>query len=152
MPIRLWIDRKERIRRSKAFGVVTDRDFIDVYGGMARDTLCDPTLDHLADFSDVERSEVTAAGLLETARIMARRIDPGLAWAEARSKVAMIATSDAVFDMLRMYQRYREADEPRVSFLICRTMDEARGWLGLPVRPEPALNDVVSVGGERHLS
>jgi hypothetical protein len=102
---------------------------------MALDSLCDPTLDHLADFSEVQRFDVTSAGLQSTARIMARRIDPGLAWAEARSKAAMVAPSDAVYGMLRMYQSYREADSARVSFCVCRTMAEARGWLGLAEEP-----------------
>lgn len=135
MPIRVWVDRQRRLRRSTASGVVTDRDFIDAYGEMALDSLCDPTLDHLADFRGVERLEVTTAGLQSTARIMARRIDPGLMWAEMRSKVAMVAPCDVVYGMLRIYQSYREADNSRVAFCICRTMEEARSWLGLEEEP-----------------
>lgn len=138
MPIRMWVDRAKHLRCSTASGVITDRDFLDAYGGMALDPMNDPTLDHLADFSYVERLEVTSTALQSTARIMARRIDPGLAWAERRSKVAVVAPSDAVYGMLRMYQSYREADKSRVSICICRTMDEAREWLGLAEEPADA--------------
>src|SRR5688500_6238618 len=104
MPIRTWVERAPRLRRSAASGVVTDREFIEVYGGMARDSLNDPTLDHLADFSEVHRFEVTPDGLRDTAHVMQRRIDPGLMWAEVRSRVAAVAPADAVYGLLRMYQ------------------------------------------------
>jgi hypothetical protein len=131
MPIEIWVDRARRIRYSAASDVVTDREFIDAYAGMLQDTTNDPTLDHLADFTAVERFDVTAETLQRTAELIGSRLDPALAATAVRPKVAAVAPSHSVFRLLRLYATSRVVQESPIDFRICRTMDEARRWLGL---------------------
>jgi hypothetical protein len=45
-------------------------------------------------------------------------------------KVAFIATESHRFGMLRMYENLRNQEHS--SYLVCRTFDEAKKWVGLP--------------------
>jgi hypothetical protein len=131
LPIEMRVDRAAGVRYSTAFGVVTGREFFDTYATMAGAPDNDPTLNHLADFSNVSSFDVSPEVLQRTAEAIAARIDGALAKATVGPKVAAVAPSDAVFGLLRMYQSYRELQRSPVRFRVCRTMEEAREWLGL---------------------
>jgi hypothetical protein len=138
MSIEIWVDYVRRIRYSTARNVVTDREFIDVYGSMVRDPHYDPTFDHLADFTGVERLELTADGLQRIADIMVQRVDLPLASTDARPRVAAVAGADTTFGVLRIYEAFRALQDSPVRYQVFRTMDEARVWLGLPAARSPA--------------
>ncbi len=131
MPIEIWVDHARRVRYSRASDVVTDREFVDVYSGMVRDPGYDPTLDHLADFTRVERLDLTADGLQRIADIMAERVDQHLSVIDSHPRVAAVAPADSSFGVLRIYEAYRELQDSPVRYRIFRTMSEARRWLEL---------------------
>ena len=51
--------------------------------------------------------------------------------AGSRPRAAIVAPADVAFGMARMYQARRESQDTPRQYFVCRTMAEARGWLGL---------------------
>ena len=131
MPIDTRVDNAERVRYSVATGVVTDGDIIEAYERVVGDPAFDPTLNVIADTRGVERAEITAGGIRELAERQARdeRVVHG------QPRVAVVVATDVIFGLARMYEAYsdQEADEKR--YLVCRTMEDARRWLGLADEP-----------------
>jgi hypothetical protein len=142
MPIDIRVDSAERVRYSLCTGVVTDADMVAAYERVVDDPAFDPTLNVLADTRGIERVEITAGNIRKLAERRARneRVLRG------QARVAVVVSSDVVFGLARMYEVYRdpqsaqegdqEGDEKR--YLVCRTMNEARQWLGLAEGPAHA--------------
>lgn len=137
MPLDIWLDADQHLRRAVARGTLTDRDLLEAWGDALADPTYDPTADNLVDMSSVDRFEVTPVGAQRLADVMAmcaRPPAPGV-----RPRVALVAPSDDAFIVLRMYEMYRELQGSSSRHFVCRTMEEARCWLGLPRidRPDP---------------
>jgi hypothetical protein len=49
-----------------------------------------------------------------------------------RPRVAFVAPADRAFDLMRMYEVYRERQGAPARFFVCRSIEEARCWLTLP--------------------
>ncbi len=130
MPLDIWLDTDDRLRHTVGRGTLTDRDLLEAWGDALADPAYDPAADDLVDMSSVERFEVTPVGAQRLADVMqmcARAPSPGV-----RPKVACVAPSDDAFIVLRLYEMYRELQGSRSHYFVCRTVEEARCWLGLP--------------------
>jgi hypothetical protein len=130
MPISMRVDRARNVSYATATGVVTDADLRQLCARILSDPEYDPTADHIFDGNGIERLEVSPATLQEAAQLFARadrHISKG-----TRPKVAIVAPADAAFGLARMYETYREMQASPKRYLVCRTMTEARRWIGLP--------------------
>jgi hypothetical protein len=137
MPLDIWLDADQHLRHAVARGTLTDHDLLEAWGDALADPAYDPAADNLVDVSGAERFEVTPVGAQRLADVMAmcaRPAPPGV-----RPRVACVAPSDDAFRLLRMYELYRELQGSPSRYFVCRTIEEARCWLGLPRvdRPEP---------------
>jgi hypothetical protein len=137
MPLDIWLDADQHLRRAVARGTLTDRELLEAWGDALADPTYDPTADNLVDMSSVDRFEVTPVGAQRLADVMAmcaRPAPPGV-----RPRVACVAPTDDAFTVLRMYEIYRELQGSTSRYFVCRTIEEARCWLGLPKidRPDP---------------
>ena len=135
MPIRMRVDRVRKVNYTTATGVVTDAELRQLCAATLANPEYDPSADHIFDGHGIERLEVTAGTVQEAAQLFARtdgRIPGG-----TRPRVAIVAPSDATFGIARMYEAYRAMQATPKRYLVCRTMEEARAWLGLP-DDEPA--------------
>jgi hypothetical protein len=131
----IWVDADERLRYAVARGTLTDRDILEAWGDALADPAYNPAVDSLVDMTAVERFEVTPLGAQRLADVMAMCAPepaPGV-----RPRVACVAPSDDAYDVLRLYERYRERQGALARFFVCRSIAEARCWLGLP-KVEPA--------------
>ncbi len=135
MPIRLRVDPVRKVNYTTATGVITDADLRQACASVVASPEYDPSADHIFDGHAIERLEVTPDTLQEAAQLFARtdRLIPG----GRRPRVAIVAPADATFGLARMYEAYRAMAPSPKRYLVCRTMEEARRWLGLP-DDEPA--------------
>ncbi len=131
MPISIRWDPERNVTYGTATGVVTDADLLDLCTRLLSDPRYDPSLDHILDTQGIERLEVSAAAVQEAAHLFARA--DGAIAAGARPKIAIVAPADFTFGVARMYEAYRGMRPSPKRYLVCRTMEEARRWLGLPV-------------------
>lgn len=127
MPVSTWVDDPERVRYIAFSGILSDEDVATSFQ-MVAEPGGDPHMDLIVDTSAVDEIRATAKGLQGVAgqrsRDAKRNIGPP-------SRVAIVAPADAVYGMARMYASYREAAATTSQYHICRTMAEAREWLGL---------------------
>jgi hypothetical protein len=130
MPIDIRVDSAERVRYSWVTGIVTDAEVIDAYDRVVDDPDFDPTLDVIADMTGVVRIDVTANRVRELAERRARNARLNA----ARPRVAIVAPTDVMFGIARMYESSGPRDDGSRRYLVCRTMEEARAWLSLPER------------------
>ena len=129
MPIVVEVDQTYRVRYAAASGVLTDADVLEGYGGVLADPAYDPGLDMVFDCTGIERFDVAPATITRIADLVARAdraIPPG-----AHPRAAIVAPADIAFGMARMYQARRESQHAARQYFVCRTMEEARSWLGL---------------------
>jgi len=123
MTIESRVDKARRIIISEATGALTDEDVLR-YTEWVRS---DPALrefDMLMDLRAVAKVEVTPEGLRESALLI-----PSASEAEERYRIAIVAGSDLVYGMARMYEMLREGAVGEVR--IFRDMEEAKAWLWL---------------------
>ncbi|MDQ3949826.1 MAG: hypothetical protein M3282_05725 [Gemmatimonadota bacterium] len=150
MPLDIWLDADEHLRHAVASGTLTDRDLLEAWGDALADPAYDPAADNLVDVSGAERFEVTPVGAQRLADIMAMCARP--APAGVRPRVACVAPSDDAFSVLRIYELCRERQGSPSRYFVCRTLEEARCWLGLPridgADPRPAVR-VIDVPAAR---
>jgi hypothetical protein len=118
MPAAYRIDPARRRILSTLDEVVTDQELLTLQQSLLADADFDPTYSHLADCVRITRFEVSS----QTIRLLAL---PNMHVQGVR--VAIVAKSDFVFGMARMFQILREgiAEEVRVF----RDLDQARAWL-----------------------
>ena len=136
MPISIRWDPERNVSYGTASGVITDADLLDLCARLLADPRYDPSLDHILDTEGLERLDVSPATVQEAAHLFARA-DRGIA-SGARPKIAIVAPADFTFGVARMYEAYRAMRPSPKRYLVCRTMAEARRWLGLPDERESA--------------
>jgi hypothetical protein len=143
MPLEIFLDPDERLRIAVGRGRVTDRELLEAWGDALADPSYDPTVDNLIDMTGVEEFAVTPRGAQRLAAVMElcqRPLAPGV-----RPKVACVASDDRAFDVLRMYEMYRELQGSPAHYFVCRSVEEARCWLGLPKVERPLLEERVGL-------
>jgi hypothetical protein len=126
----IWVEADRQLRRAVARQTLTDRDLLEAWGDVLADPDYDPAYDNLVDMSGVERFEVTARGARRLADVMAMCAKPPAPG--VRPRVALVASDDRSFDILRMYEMYRELQGAPARFFVTRSLEEARCWLALP--------------------
>jgi hypothetical protein len=127
MPVVTWVDHAAGVRHIAFTGVLTDGDVAESYW-MVADPDGDPAMDLLVETSGVERVDVTEEALRAVAGLRAldsRRPAP------APARVAVVAPADVMYNSARMYGAYRQEAGAVARYFVCRTMEEARRWLGL---------------------
>jgi len=135
MPLEIFLDPSERLRVTVGYGKLTDRELLEAWGDALADPAFDSAVDNLVDMSSVEEFAVTPAGARRLADVMQlcqRPPAPGV-----RPKVACVAPNDQAFDVLRLYEMYRELQGSPARYFVCRSVEEARCWLGLPKVERP---------------
>jgi hypothetical protein len=130
MPVRYEIDTVQRIIRTKCSGAVTLEDVIDHFRVLEKDPDCPQHLDVLLDLT-----EQTLVPASENLRDVAREIS------RIRGKVqfgtcAIVACTDALFGMLRMFEVFTEPYFLRTR--VFRTAREAEAWLASQNPTTPA--------------
>jgi len=129
VPIVVEIDQTRRVRYASARGVLTDADVLEGYAAVLAAPAYDPALDMVFDCSGVEWLAVAPSTIRRIAELVAladRAIPQGV-----HPRAAIVAPTDVVFGMARMYQARRESQDTPRQYFVCRTMPEARSWLGL---------------------
>ena len=126
----IWVEPHQPLRRAVARDTLTDRDLLEAWGDVLADPDYDPALDNLVDMSGVESFQVTTAGAQRLADVMAMCAKPPAPG--VRPRVAFVAADDHSFDVLRLYEMYRETQGAPARFFVARSIEEARCWLALP--------------------
>jgi hypothetical protein len=138
MPVTYTIDTREKVIRTRCVGMVTLADVVDHFRELERDPDCAGTLDVLLDLSETntvpEAREIQAIPF-ELARI--------------RDKVrfgacAIVATKDALFGMLRMFEVVAERFFRAIH--VFRTRAEAETWLVAERQSSPVAGGSVAEG------
>ena len=128
--MKIWLDADRHLRHAVAQDTLPDRALLETWGDALAGPAYDPAADNLVDMSDVECFEVTPNGAQRLADVMsmcAKAPAPGV-----RPRVAFVAPNYHAFRILRMYEVYRELQGAPTRFFVCRSVQEARCWLGLP--------------------
>jgi len=116
-----------RVRVARFAGAISDRVLIDAYEPLLRDPAFDFTQSELVDLRDVSHMDVTSAGLH---RLIALYEERGPARAHTRN--AILAPSDVLYGVARMFQTLRGEVAP-AEIEIFRHFEEAKRWMaGLP--------------------
>lgn len=118
MPASFTIDHERRLVLSRAWGVVEDGDLQANQREVAADPRFEPGYSQLYDFSEVTEVRATNEGVRGLVRTSVFARD---------SRRAIVAPSDIVFGMVRMYELTGDLD-PRV-FRVFRNIGEAMAWL-----------------------
>ena len=129
MPISFRLDPARHLRYATATGVLTDFDLLRTFAALLDAPDYDPSLDLLFDGRGIEGLDVST----ETVRKIAHQValaDTAIAEG-VRPKTAIVVPTDAAFGLARMYETYRALESSRKQYLVCRTIEEAREWLGL---------------------
>jgi hypothetical protein len=117
----------EWVRHIVFAGTLTDNDLNAAYDTVAR-CLLDPSMDLLVDTSGVERITATPDALRTLA---SRRKQDAVRAGATLPRVAVVAPDARVFGVARMYEAIRESASGAANYFVCRTVAEARQWLGL---------------------
>ena len=120
MPIISQIDSSLGVVFSTFQGVVTKEDILAQVERFRTDPSFQPSFDHIIDTRGITRFDVSTEGLRTVSRHSAF---------DEKSRRAVVAETDAMFGMARMYEVFRE-DAPD-QMMVFHDMAEARRWLGL---------------------
>ena len=120
MPMRYEIDPQARLVRSHAWGVLTADEVRGYLKALGADPGFDRTHRHLGDCRGVTEVQVESDAIREVARVR-------LSAPEARR--AMVATSDVVYRLGRMYQQIGGFDDD--AYQVFQSLHEALAFLGL---------------------
>jgi hypothetical protein len=128
MSITYSIDQERHLVRSRGWGVISTEDLNDWIGSLLADRLFRADFRSLIDLSLVTDITVDAVALARAASTPL--FDPGV-------RRAIVATSDSVFGVARMFASYAE----RIGqvLMVFRELWLAEEWLGLDIFPGGAL-------------
>lgn len=116
-------DRELGARVATFSGTVDDAELLGAYRSLLASPDYDPRVNDLVDMRPVTRFDVTGDAI----RDLVRAFSP-LDAAMVQTRLAIVAGSDLVFGMARMYELLR-SDTPE-DIRVFRDMDVARAWLG----------------------
>jgi len=124
MSLSYTIDREQQVVRTRGWGSISASEVRDWISHLLADPLFDPCYRELSDLRSV--TEVTV-GSMELAEAAATPLF------DACALRAVVATSDCVFGMARMFASFAERMGHQVRVFRC--MDLAEAWLGLRIDP-----------------
>lgn len=122
MPISYEIDHDAGMIHTLATGTLTDEDVYAHKRRLLRDPRYRPGMQEIADVRGVSELAVTPEGIRHMVAMDDRDADR-----LAGRRLAIVAGSDLVFGMARMYQQSAEQTAQRIG--VFRTIDEGRAWL-----------------------
>lgn len=122
MPISYRIDEARRLVLTTATGVLMDADILRLKAWLLADPRWSPDMRELADIRNIDRLEVTTAGVQQ----MAGR-DEAVGGGLKSYRLAIVAPRDEVYGMARMYQMLTEHTVPNVA--VFRDLEAATAWL-----------------------
>ncbi len=122
MPINSQIDSSLGVVFSTFQGVVTKEDISAQVHSFNVDPAFQPSFDHLIDTRGTARFDLSSKDM--------HTVSLHSAFNE-KSRRAVVAESDIMFGIGRMYQILREAHEKPDQVRVFHSMEEARRWLGL---------------------
>lgn len=134
MPVSVSVSSLEWVRHFVFSSVVSDDDLAAAYQTIGR-CLLDPSMDLLVDATGVERVAVTQDGLRNLAL---RRTRDAQRAGTALPRVVVVAPDPSVFGVARMCEAFRESESGSTRYIVCRTNEQARRWLGLSDEPSVA--------------
>ena len=122
MPLTYRIDAARRLVLTHATGVLTDADLLAHKERLVHDPAFDPGMSQLSDIRNIERLDVTAAGVQAM-------VDHDNSNAPRRHghRMALVVPADEAFGMARMYQLMHHNEEENIG--VFRTISEAEAWL-----------------------
>jgi hypothetical protein len=118
MPATFLIDHDDRIVRSRAWGLLIDRDLLDTQQRLREDPRFEPTYCQIFDFTAVEQLSLTADGLRALAANSPFSRD---------ARRAIVVGTEGAYGMARMYAMLSDRN-PRF-FRIFRDAPSAIKWL-----------------------
>lgn len=130
--IQFTYDRSRRLRTALFSGDVNDFVMLGAYHELVAHPNYDAGADDLVDLSGVSRLSATPAGFISVMALFADIDRLGIP-----TRLAILAPSDAVFGVSRMYQMLR-GDEVPEEVQVFRDRAEAMRWLPRRESHEPA--------------
>lgn len=118
MGVRYDILSVDRLVVTTAFGEVNGQELIENLLNLANDTAFDPTSNHIFNTKQVKSVDVAPAVLKRLA---------GIELFADTSRRAVVASSDVIFGLARIYEAYRDVSTDRLR--IFREYDQAMSWL-----------------------
>jgi hypothetical protein len=122
MPLRYRVDRARNLVETGGTGVITDADVLALKHALLADPAVTPSMVELTDLRAVESREVTVAGIRQMVGV-----DEGAT--RSNPRLAIVASSQAVYGMARMYQQLTERSPREVG--VFDDLTKALAWLGL---------------------
>ena len=123
MPATYTIDENAGVVRVRCSGVFTNAELLDCIEHLYGDPARKPGMPSLIDCREVDRMQVTTAGVQAAATINTSLVDPG----QAPWSVAVIAPQDDVFWMARTFEVLRAGSPQTVR--VFRQQSDAESWL-----------------------
>jgi hypothetical protein len=127
MPISVSVSSIDWVRHFVFTGIVSDADILAAYNVVAQ-CLLDPSMDLVIDTTGVERVAITDNGLRTLA---VRRARDAYGDGVALPRMVVVAPDARVFAVAQKYESALQSEAHRGRCLVCRTMEEARSFLGL---------------------
>jgi hypothetical protein len=123
MPISYTIDSDRHRVVVRLTGTVRDQDLFSTFNELYNDPRHQIGMPELTDCRELERAEITGAGLEALARMTAAKLDP----AQKPWRVAIVAPKTVVYGLARMYELLREGSPEHVE--VFRDLAAAEQWL-----------------------
>ena len=124
MPISYFVDREHRVVRTEGDGKLTEAEIVQVSREQFQDSEAEPGFDRLIDLRKVEILGVFTQSVRRWPEVLRSKGD-----AAVTSRVAIVASADAVFGMARMFEIAQGKSHFEVR--VFRDMKPARDWLNL---------------------
>lgn len=121
MPISSRVDARRRLVVTRAHGRVTEAEVFREMAALHADSEFEPQHAHLVDLCGVTGADLSSNAIVRLVR------DTRFA---ADTRVGLIAPTDLVFGLARMYELFAPRSAPEIA--VFRETGEALEWLGLP--------------------
>ena len=124
MPIDYEWDKKNSLIRTRLWGEVTDEDINAHTLKLFRDTRLTPPLLEIIDTHDVDKLNITSQSLkniADGARVNLEKF--------AGHRTAIVAATDVIFGMARMYEILSDVAGSPVKIAAFRNIEDAIAWL-----------------------
>lgn len=137
MPGSYLIDVANGIVYSRGWGVITNEQVAEHATTLRADPRFDPGFRQIVDFRELERVQLTGAGVRDIARVNPFRRD---------ARRAFVVGTDEAFGVTRMFGFFTDSDDEQ--FRTFRFIEPAFEWIGLdPASPWPARAPDRTFGG-----
>ena len=125
MPIDYDWDKKTGLIRTHMWGEVRDEDIDAHTFKLLKDTRLTPPISEIIDTFDVVKLNITSKSLknvADGARVNTERF--------AGHRTAIVAATDVIFGMARMYEMLSDVAGSPVKIAAFRNIEDAKTWLG----------------------